>query len=103
LFGSFEQIMVGVHGNGLSHLLSMAPTRLSTVIEIFNKPGFVHDYGWTARTLGHHHYGIWNDTMFQYPDLPTAQDPEGFHSTSIPVYAPLISRLIEERVDAVHT
>jgi hypothetical protein len=95
--------MVGVHGNGLSHLLSMAPTRLSAIIEIFGGQGFLHDYEWTARALSHQHYGIWNDTKFQYPDLPNPHGPEGFQSASIPVYAPFISQLIEEHVDAVHT
>jgi hypothetical protein len=103
LVSSCEQIMLGVHGNGLSHLLSMAPTRLSTVIEIFSEPEFANDYAWTARAVNHRHYGVWNDSKFEYPNLPVPQGPGGFSSTTIPVYAPLISQLIEERVDAVHT
>lgn len=56
------QIMLGLHGNGLTHLVWMQPNRLSTVIEIFCPPGFAHDYYWTSRALGMSHYSVWNDT-----------------------------------------
>jgi hypothetical protein len=56
------QIMFGLHGNGLTHLVWMQPNRLSTVIEIFCPPGFAHDYYWTARALGMAHVTVWNDT-----------------------------------------
>jgi hypothetical protein len=91
--------MVGVHGNGLSHLISMAPTKLSTVVEIFHPGGFMHDYGWTARALGYRHFAIWNDTAMEHPDLPIPEASETFQSNFIPVHAPLISRIIEERLD----
>ncbi|PVF99920.1 hypothetical protein CPB86DRAFT_783301 [Serendipita vermifera] len=94
-------VLVGVHGNGLSHLLSMAPTRLSTLVEIFGAPGFARDYEWTARTLQIHHYSIWNDTSFGYPELPTAQAPEEFQSNNIPVHADFVVELIENRLDGV--
>ena len=55
-------IMLGVHGNGLSHLLWMPPTKTSAVIEIFYPGGFAHDYHWTSRALGMSHYAVWNDT-----------------------------------------
>ncbi|KAG8862400.1 hypothetical protein FRB96_001470 [Tulasnella sp. 330] len=55
-------IMLGVHGNGLTHLVWMPSTPLSTVIEMFYPGGFAMDYEWTARALGHRHYGIQNDT-----------------------------------------
>ncbi|KAG9053891.1 hypothetical protein FS842_006829 [Serendipita sp. 407] len=92
-------VLVGVHGNGLSHLLSMAPTQLSTVIEIFGLGGFMHDYEWTARELGHKYYGIHNDTTFEHPNLPEVAVPESFQSSSIPVQGSLVARLIEKRLD----
>lgn len=46
------QIMIGVHGNGLTHLLWMPLTPLTTVMEIFYPTGFAKDYEWTARVLG---------------------------------------------------
>ena len=55
------QFLVGVHGNGLSHLIFMKPNRYSTVIEIFYPEGFAHDYQWTTRALGMTHIAIWND------------------------------------------
>ncbi|KAJ6505732.1 hypothetical protein C8R47DRAFT_1066629 [Mycena vitilis] len=45
-------ILLGVHGNGLTHLVMMPPTRVSTVIEMFYPGGFAHDYQWTSRALG---------------------------------------------------
>jgi hypothetical protein len=54
--------MLGVHGNGLTHMIAMAPTPISTVIEIFYPGGFAHDYQWTATALGMKHFGVWNDT-----------------------------------------
>lgn len=57
-----SQILLGVHGNGLSHLILMPRTRVSAVIEIFFPEGFAHDYEWTARALGLKHYSVWNDT-----------------------------------------
>lgn len=54
--------MLGVHGNGLTHLVWMPTSPLSTVIEMFYPGGWARDYEWTARALGHRHYGIRNDT-----------------------------------------
>jgi capsular polysaccharide biosynthesis protein len=55
-------VLLGVHGNGLTHLLMMPPSARATVVEIFFPDGFAHDYEWTARALGFRHYGVWNDT-----------------------------------------
>lgn len=46
------QILLGVHGNGLTHLVWMPLTPLTTVIEIFYPKGFAKDYEWTSRALG---------------------------------------------------
>lgn len=55
------QIMMGVHGNGLTSLLWMRPTSRSTVIEFFYPKGIAFDYEWTTRAVGMTHYGVWND------------------------------------------
>ncbi|KAK0438506.1 uncharacterized protein EV420DRAFT_1209337 [Desarmillaria tabescens] len=67
--------LLGVHGNGLTHLLFMPPTKLSAVIEIFYPGGFAHDYHWTARALGMSHFAVWNDTcvLFYFVILGFAQ------------------------------
>lgn len=93
----------------------MSPTPVSTVIEMFFPGGFAHDYEWTARALGHKHFAVWNDTYVwicyfapqeinyrsryhTHPNLPYVDYPEGFQGTQIPVYAPTVVRIIEERV-----
>ncbi|KAG8698063.1 hypothetical protein FRC11_014666, partial [Ceratobasidium sp. 423] len=55
-------VMLGVHGNGLTDLIMMAITPLSTVIELFYPGGFARDYQWTSTALGMRHYGVHNDT-----------------------------------------
>ncbi|KAF8904389.1 hypothetical protein CPB84DRAFT_1772907 [Gymnopilus junonius] len=93
-------IMLGVHGNGLTHLVFMKPNRYSSVIEIFYPDGFAHDYEWTARALGMRHFSIWNDTTFTYPNEPPwPAYPEGFQGTSIPVHGDTVAKLIEDRLE----
>jgi len=91
-------ILIGVHGNGLSHLIMMSPTPISTVIELFFPGGFAHDYEWTARALGHKHFAVWNDTYHTHPSLPWVAYPEGFQGTQIPLYAPTVIDIIKERL-----
>jgi capsular polysaccharide biosynthesis protein len=92
-------VLLGVHGNGLTHLLMLAPTPRTTVIEIFYPGGFAHDYEWTARALGLRHYAVRNDTSATWPELPWVAYPEGFQGTDIPVHAPTVAALIEGRMD----
>ncbi|KAK2460458.1 hypothetical protein APHAL10511_007623 [Amanita phalloides] len=93
-------IMLGIHGNGLTHLVFMPPTRVSTVIEIFYPKGFAHDYQWTSTALGMKHIGVWNDTYFTLPAKePRVNYPPGFHDDKIPVHGPSVAKLIEDRVD----
>jgi hypothetical protein len=92
-------ILLGVHGNGLTHLVFMPPTRLSTVIEIFYPGGFAHDYHWTSTAMGMRHFGVWNDTYFTLPNEPRVDYPDGFQSSWIPVHGPSVAKMIEDRVD----
>ena len=55
------QIMMGVHGNGLTALLWLKPTPRSTVMEFFYPGGFAYDYEYTTRALGMVHYGFWGN------------------------------------------
>ncbi|KAF4590484.1 hypothetical protein EYR38_009785 [Pleurotus pulmonarius] len=96
---SRSTIMLGVHGNGLTHLVLMPPSRLSTVIEIFYPGGFAHDYQWTTTALGMTHFSVWNDTYHSNFDKPGVHYPEGFQGTEIPVHGPTVAKLIEDRVE----
>ncbi|KIL57616.1 hypothetical protein M378DRAFT_16126 [Amanita muscaria Koide BX008] len=92
-------IMLGIHGNGLTHLAFMPPTRVSTVIEIFYPGGFARDYQWTATAMGMKHFSVWNDTYYVLPAEPTVAYPPGFQESSIPAHGATIAKLIEDRVD----
>lgn len=59
---SRTDILIGVHGNGLSHLMWMP--RGSHIIEIFAKDGFTRDYEMLTRSLGHHYYAVWVDEVY---------------------------------------
>ncbi|KAG6902177.1 hypothetical protein C0995_003459 [Termitomyces sp. Mi166 len=92
-------ILLGVHGNGLTHLAFMKPTRASAVVELFYPRGFAHDYHWTARALGMDHYAVWNDTYMTHPNEPRVDYPEGFQGNEIPVDGATVARLIEEHIN----
>ena len=95
------QVLVGVHGNGLTHLVVQPLTSFSTIIEIFYPGGFAFDYSWTASTLGHEHFAVWNDTSTTWLDHPEVAYPEGFQGTHlIPVHGEYVAQLIERRLDA---
>ncbi|KAK8850528.1 hypothetical protein IAR55_004446 [Kwoniella newhampshirensis] len=91
-------IMLGVHGNGLTHLLWMPATSRSAVIEMFYKGGFARDYQWTAHALGIRHFAIQHDVSFTAPNVPKVAYPEGFQGTSITVVGKVVADLIEDRL-----
>ncbi|KAF9018513.1 hypothetical protein BDZ89DRAFT_1073852 [Hymenopellis radicata] len=92
-------VLVGIHGNGLSHLVFMPPTKASAVVEIFNPPGFAHDYEWTARALGMTHYAIHYDRVMTYPNEPQYADMgASFHSDAIRVDPGTVVKTIEDHV-----
>ncbi|KAL7422448.1 hypothetical protein Q5752_003096 [Cryptotrichosporon argae] len=98
-------IMMGVHGNGLTHLLWMNNQNpRATVIEFFYPGGFAADYEFTANALGMRHYGVWNDETFTAPDTPQVAYPDGFQGNDIPLSGKAVARLVVERlaVDNVH-
>ncbi|KAK7035224.1 hypothetical protein VNI00_011991 [Paramarasmius palmivorus] len=91
---------LGVHGNGLTHLVWMKPTPVSAVIELFYPGGFAKDYKWTTRALGMRHFAVWNDTALTYPNQPQYADySEGFQGNYIPVHGPTIAKVVEDRLE----
>jgi len=91
-------IMMGVHGNGLTSLLWMKPSRRATVMEFFYPGGFAHDYEWTTRALGMRHYGFWGHEYFTSPDLPPIAYPDGFQKNEIPLDGDVVAQLCHERL-----
>ncbi|KAH8107838.1 hypothetical protein BXZ70DRAFT_884547 [Cristinia sonorae] len=91
-------VLLGVHGNGLTHLILLPPTPISTVIEIFYPGGFAHDYEWTTRAMGMKHFAVQNDTWATHPRSWDVAYPDGFQGTQIPVHAPTIVKIIEDRI-----
>ncbi|TFK25331.1 hypothetical protein FA15DRAFT_693824 [Coprinopsis marcescibilis] len=99
--GARTTIMVGVHGNGLTHQLIMPPSLRSAVFEIFDPPSYVFDYEMLARNLGHKHYGVQNDSFLTFPAQEYHEGlyySPGFHGNSIPVYGPAIADMIRKRL-----
>ncbi|KAJ9116172.1 hypothetical protein QFC20_000852 [Naganishia adeliensis] len=92
-------IMLGVHGNGLTHLLWMPPTPQSAVIEMFFVGGFARDYQWTAQNLGIRHFAVRHDEYATAPNEPKVDYPEGFQGTSITVVGEVVAQLIDDRLD----
>jgi len=104
--------MLGVHGNGLTHLIWMPPTPRSAVIEMFFKGGFARDCRlpppyfdhvlmvdqWTAHALGIRHYGVQHDISFTAPHLPDVAYPEGFQGEAITVDGKTVADIIEDRL-----
>lgn len=57
-------ILVGLHGNGLSHQFFMAPG--GAVVEVFWEFPFAFDYATSALLLMHHSYlGVWNGHVLE--------------------------------------
>ncbi|KAK2465104.1 hypothetical protein APHAL10511_002912 [Amanita phalloides] len=99
-------IMIGVHGNGLTHQLWMPPSPWSTVMEIFRPKAYIFDYEMLARNVGHRHYAVWNDTLVTYPEGtyygPGVNYAENFHGNDLPVWGPAVAQAIRERLAEQH-
>ncbi|KAJ7129079.1 hypothetical protein C8R46DRAFT_1363306 [Mycena filopes] len=97
---SRSTILVGVHGNGLTHQLWMPPSPLSATIEILVPNGYTFDYEILARNMGHRHYAVWNDTFLTYSPGTFHEGvkfPEGFHGI-IPVHGPTVAGIVRDRL-----
>ncbi|KAJ3340650.1 hypothetical protein HDU93_006507 [Gonapodya sp. JEL0774] len=94
-------VMLGVHGNGLTHQLWMPPTRKSLVLEIFWPENFAYDFYSTAQTIGHKHYGIWFDEEVDLNELSKTKWPNygpQFHAVDIPVDGGFVTNLIRQHL-----
>ncbi|KAJ7773830.1 hypothetical protein B0H16DRAFT_1303994 [Mycena metata] len=97
---SRSTILVGVHGNGLTHQLWMPPSPLSATIEILAPNGYVFDYEILARNMGHRHYAVWNNTFLTYSPgtyHKGVKYSDGFHGI-IPAHGPTVAGIVRDRL-----
>ncbi|RSH87242.1 hypothetical protein EHS25_003151 [Saitozyma podzolica] len=92
-----SDVIMGVHGNGLSHALWMKPG--SAMIEIMYPGGFAKDYAMIGELMRHDYYAIHNDTVltpdkWSRPDGWSIGQNQGFHGSYIPVHGPFMADLI---------
>ncbi|KAL7421373.1 hypothetical protein Q5752_004258 [Cryptotrichosporon argae] len=90
-------IMLGVHGNGLTHQLWMPAG--SALVEIFPPQAFVRDYQAVAQVLRHPYVCIQNDTVLdreQWEERMGGWGDKWLHtSTPIPVSADTVLEAVE--------
>ncbi|GFZ43816.1 hypothetical protein JCM24511_01536 [Saitozyma sp. JCM 24511] len=106
-----SDVIMGVHGNGLSHALWMKPG--SAMIEVsvawFSRTKFsadpfrscTLDYAMIGELMRHDYYAIHNDTVltpdkWSRPDGWSIGQNQGFHGSYIPVHGPFMADLIRE-------
>ncbi|KAK4688429.1 P-type Ca2+ transporter type 2C, partial [Tremellales sp. Uapishka_1] len=100
---SDADIMVGVHGNGLTHMMWMPEG--GAVVEVFPPGSFLRDYQSLAEVLGHHYTTIWNDTEYrrlEWEQLTGEQGPGALHNgTRIPLDKTFIRSILVDLVDTM--
>ncbi|KAL0959223.1 hypothetical protein HGRIS_014501 [Hohenbuehelia grisea] len=84
-------IVIGVHGNGLTHQMWMKPG--GKVLEFYDTGGFMRDYQLLAEAMHHTHYVIWNDTIEDsWREKQRTQTTPNFHNVRL--HAPFIIELL---------
>ncbi|KXS18646.1 hypothetical protein M427DRAFT_109455 [Gonapodya prolifera JEL478] len=94
-------VILGVHGNGLTHQIWMPPTPKSLVLEIFSPQHFAYDFYATAVTVGHNHFGIWFDEEVDMNVLSLSYWPNlgpRFHAPDISVDGTFVANLIRRHL-----
>ncbi|KAF9525434.1 hypothetical protein CPB83DRAFT_859556 [Crepidotus variabilis] len=94
-------VLIGLHGNGLTHQIWMPSSPQSTIIEIFYPKMYLHDYEMLALNVGHKHYAVWNDTFVTYPEgetFPGTRTGPELHSVTIPVQGQTVAQIVRERL-----
>ncbi|KAF9525431.1 hypothetical protein CPB83DRAFT_838167 [Crepidotus variabilis] len=96
-------VLIGIHGNGLTHQIWMPSSTQSTVIEIFYPKMYLHDYEILALNVGHKHYAVWNDTFITFPTgetFPGTRIGPELHSSAIPVQGKVVAQIVRQRLAA---
>ncbi|KAH8079390.1 hypothetical protein HD553DRAFT_345736 [Filobasidium floriforme] len=95
-------ILVGVHGNGLTHLMWMVPNKLSAVYELQQKGSRVDDYSILSEAMNMKHWIVNVDTMCERRDCgPRGLDPSvQIGSNEYTVDAAYLAQAIRTRLAA---
>ncbi|KAL7410113.1 hypothetical protein BDY24DRAFT_187218 [Mrakia frigida] len=94
---SKADVLIGVHGNGLTNEIWMKPG--GAVLEIFDVGGFTRDYQILTEPLRHTYLPIWNDTVYDWTtDAPGFKFSENFTGTNLVVSASLVRELVLDLV-----
>ncbi|WWC87940.1 uncharacterized protein L201_002840 [Kwoniella dendrophila CBS 6074] len=93
-------IIIGIHGNGLTHQLWMPEGGI--VIELFVPKAFLRDYQVLSQALGHRHITIWDDRELppnEWELIKGQLNPTIMHNgTLIPLQTEFIRTLLEDLV-----
>ncbi|KAL7413708.1 hypothetical protein BDY24DRAFT_49095 [Mrakia frigida] len=94
---SKTDVLIGVHGNGLTNEIWMKPG--GAVMEIFDVGGFTRDYQLLTEPLRHTYIPIWNDTVYDWAaDVPGFKLSDNFMGTDLVVSPTLIRDLVADLV-----
>ncbi|KAF7795516.1 hypothetical protein EIP86_006678 [Pleurotus ostreatoroseus] len=77
-------VLLGVHGNGLTVLLTTTSGLHAPWDTSILQYGMIHV--------------LMRDRYYTHPNLPNVDYPEGFQGTQIPVHAPTVIQIIEDRI-----
>ncbi|WWC60350.1 uncharacterized protein I303_102921 [Kwoniella dejecticola CBS 10117] len=105
LFASAD-IMIGVHGNGLTHQVWMAPG--GVLVEIFPSGVFLRDYQVVAQVVGHEHVAILDSRIYtkeQWESEPgklLATSPNDANDKNIQLDKGFVERLLKEKISQFH-
>lgn len=69
------RIMLGVHGNGLSHVAWMTPQSSSALVEFFFDFQFRYDYCTLSQLFGLRYFALWNGFVLN-PERLARRDPQ---------------------------
>ncbi|KAF8342741.1 uncharacterized protein EI90DRAFT_2902602 [Cantharellus anzutake] len=96
-------VMLGVHGNGLTHAVWMDPRRKPVLMEFFAQDGFSTDYEYPMRQLGIEYYGWWGNKYFGHRELPSVYMGGGFQGNNIRIDGMAVAAKIVEHIQSSET
>ncbi|WVF69529.1 hypothetical protein IAT40_004307 [Kwoniella sp. CBS 6097] len=99
------QVVISLHGDDLFHTLWMPPKEGSTVIELFEKGGFIRDFELLASALNHRHIAVQGDhelTEEQWRASGVSRGDER-KSGEISIDSDLVVKLVKKALSGLET